>query len=563
MNDNQRIIDLQKRNFALTLDAVSFILQSLGFHTIKLRALIDALQGAAGTRKEFICPHLTLARRLDLEHGKEISDEAKQRRVQRMLSVLETEQKRVGKMLFTIIRGGGFEHKPTSYVDHLTELAVLATCRTQDRMRIENIEPRKFKMILQEESEKAAFLLPDMPKENPNEEKSSFALDDSLYIQREITHSLNAFARALERVIENGGDAKAFIDHHINRVNRRAETVKTILPENSEVKTSDFSEAVSFVMQSENEPEATESPKTDVLEIEPNQADEPDMEQEALDLVKKGFRVFPVYEPTAKGCSCKQGETCGSVGKHPRVSEWQKVATTDEKQIKQWFQKWQRANIGIVTGKGSNVIVLDVDTNKGGDAGLSELFEDSDLPETLTAKTGNGFHFFFQTIDNIEVKNSVIKLGEGLDIRGENGFVVAAPSLHRNGKRYAWMNAAKPCPLPEHLKEKLIEIENQRTNQNIQSDESEPLDKPEIAKEVPALIPEKTRNETLFRRVAAAMRGRGAKEYQILGKLREVNEARCIPQLEENELQKIAQSVMRYPSEQEKKASQTNVFASV
>ncbi len=61
MNDNQRTIDQQKKNFAFTLDAVSFILQSLGFHTSKLRALIDALQGAAGGRKEFECSHLNLA----------------------------------------------------------------------------------------------------------------------------------------------------------------------------------------------------------------------------------------------------------------------------------------------------------------------------------------------------------------------------------------------------------------------------------------------------------------------------------------------------------------------
>ncbi len=40
---------------------------------------------------------------------------------------------------------------------------------------------------------------------------------------------------------------------------------------------------------------------------------------------------------------------------------------------------------------------------KGGDASLSELFEDSDLPETLTAKTENGFHLFFQTGENIGI----------------------------------------------------------------------------------------------------------------------------------------------------------------
>lgn len=564
MNDDQRTIEQQKKNFALTLDAVSVILQSQGFHIIKLRALIDALQGVGGGRKEFESSHLNLASRLDLEHGKEIKPEAKQRRVQRMLGVLEDEQKRIGKIIFTIIRGGGFEHKKTKYIDHLTDLANLAMRRTQDRMRIESIESSKFKMILQQESEKVAFLLPDTPRENTNLEKNSLPLDDSLYIQREINHSLNAFARALERVIENGGDAKAFLDHPINRVSRRAETVKTILPENSDRKPLDFSEVLSLALPSENLTEAMETPTADILQNESNQIDEMDMEQEALDLANKGFRVFPVYEPTAKGCSCKQGEHCSNTGKHPRVSEWQKVATNDRAQIKAWFQKWQRANIGIATGKGSNVIVLDIDANKGGDDSLLELFENSGLPETLAAQTGNGFHLFFEFDENFIVKNSVDQLGQGLDIRGENGFVVASPSLHRNGNRYAWMNETKPCPLPEQLKEKLAEIKIQRTSQSIKSDEERQSIKLEIPKVIPPLISEGMRNEMLFRKVAASMRGKDANEFQILEKLREVNQARCVPQLEDTELQKIAHSACkRYDSERVKREKKANALASV
>ncbi len=61
------------------------------------------------------------------------------------------------------------------------------------------------------------------------------------------------------------------------------------------------------------------------------------------------------------------------------------------------------------------------------------------------------------------------------------------------------MNDIEPSPLPEHLKAKLIEIETQKATQNIKSDELKQSNKPEISKEVPSLIPEKTRNETLFR----------------------------------------------------------------
>ncbi len=574
MTNEETIINQQKKNFALTLDAVSFILQSLGFYTIKFRALIDALQGAAGGRKEFECSHLNLARRLDLEHGKEVKPEGKQRRVQRMLNVLEIEQKRVGKMIFTVIRGGGFEHKRTQYVDNLTELANWAMRRTQDRMRTENIEPSKFKMILQEESERVALLLPDTPKENCDKKNSSMPLDDSLYIQREMSLSLNAFARALERAIENGGDVKSFVEHHINRVTRRAETVKSQLPENSDKKPLDFSEVVSLACSTENESEMPQTPETDGLQIESSQLNEPNMMQEALDLAEKGFRVFPVYEPTEKGCSCKQGESCTNAGKHPRILEWQKAATTNDEQIINWWDKWKGANIGIATGKASNLIVLDADTGKGGDDSLLELFENTGLPETLAAQTGNGFHLFFESVEELTIKNSVQELGYGLDIRGENGFVVAAPSLHRNGNRYSWMNEANPCSLPEHLKEKLIDIENQRTTQNIASSDSKQLTATDInkspKKKIPLLIYEHTdkgigndgmgnaRNGTLCK-IGCSMRGKGASLSEISKTLHEVNMRRCVPPMNSWEVEKIAQSVMRYPSEQEKSGMKAGV----
>lgn len=535
-------IKVSEKEFALVLDASSFILKAKGFRIHRIRAVIDALQGAGGGREKFECSHLTLSGRLDVGNEKEVTNDAKTRRVQRLLAVLEAEQNRVGKNLFTIIRGGGFEHKTTKYIDNLTEFAVLAVKQMQERTKKEKTN---FKIILEDESIKVSDYLPDAANQNADQKENSMPLDDSLYIQRECNHSCNSFERALARVIKNGGDVERFLQRHLDRIKNRAEHVKIQTPENVERKPLVFSEVVRLTCPPENEPEATESQKTDVLQSELNQIDEPKMIQEAVSLARRGFRVFPVYEPTAKGCSCKQGASCANAGKHPRILEWQKAATTDEKQIKGWWQKWQDANIGIATGKGSNVIVLDVDANKGGDVSLSELLEDYDLPETLTALTGNGFHLFFQTVENIDIKNSVVRIGKGLDIRGENGFVVAAPSLHRNGNRYSWTNETKPCPLPEFLKEKLVETERQKTMQTVDSKEVIQKSESEFSITNSSIIPESIRNERLFRK-ASAMRGKGANEFEILERLREVNQTQCVPQLEESELQKIARSVMRY-----------------
>jgi hypothetical protein len=530
--NNDQDIEQRKKAFAYVLEASSFILKAKGFRIQRVRAVIDALQGAAGGRDEFECSHLNLARRLDVGNEKEVTNEAKIRRVQRLLAVLEAEQKRAGKKAFTVIRGGGFEHKKTKYIDNLTELAVLAVKYTKDRMNKENIQSSRFKIILEEESIKISDLLSDAEKKTADQKENPMPLDDDLYIQRECNHALNSFGRGLARWIKKGGDVESFLQRHHERLRKQAEAITAKAPENAEIKHLEFSETVSLTRSPENEPEAKETPETNMM-------------REALNLAEKGFRIFPVYEPTGKGCSCSQTERCTNAGKHPRILEWQKAASTDAAQIKFWWSKWRGANIGIATGKGSNVIVLDVDANKGGDVSLSELFEDSEIPETLTAKTGNGFHFFFQTVAGVDIRNSVVKIGEGLDIRGENGFVVAVPSLHRNGNRYSWMNEAKPCSMPEFLKEKLIEIERQRTAHANNYKQVNQTSKSEFSNTNTSIIPESTRNETLFRK-ASALRGNGSNEFEILERLREVNQTQCVPQVEDNELQKIARSVMRY-----------------
>ncbi len=63
------------------------------------------------------------------------------------------------------------------------------------------------------------------------------------------------------------------------------------------------------------------------------------------------------------------------------------------------------------------------------------------------------------------VKNDVKKrLGPGLDVRGDGSFVVAPPSLHKNGSRYEWLPGSAPwerelAELPAWLLAKLSEKE--------------------------------------------------------------------------------------------------------
>jgi archaellum biogenesis ATPase FlaH len=113
-------------------------------------------------------------------------------------------------------------------------------------------------------------------------------------------------------------------------------------------------------------------------------------------------------------------------------------ATVDE--IKEWFKKWPDANIGIVTGKVSDIAVVDVE--KGGDT--------TGLPETTIAKTGGGgWHYYYRYSEGIENKARIRPL---TDIRGEGGFVVAPPSFHSSGNRYEWIKKyANLAPFPKYL----------------------------------------------------------------------------------------------------------------
>jgi archaellum biogenesis ATPase FlaH len=110
-----------------------------------------------------------------------------------------------------------------------------------------------------------------------------------------------------------------------------------------------------------------------------------------------------------------------------------------EAEIKEWFVKWPEANIGIVTGKISNIAVVDIE--KGGDV--------SELPKTVIAKTGGGgWHYYYQFQEGIENKARTREL---TDIRGEGGYVVAPPSVHASGQKYEWISQGNIQPFPKHL----------------------------------------------------------------------------------------------------------------
>jgi hypothetical protein len=248
----------------------------------------------------------------------------------------------------------------------------------------------------------------------------------------------------------------------------------------------------------------------------------------ALAHARKGRAVLPLYGPLPDGrCSCKD-QKCDKPGKHPLTRHGLKDASTNPEAIRAWWETSPDANLGLVTGSASGLIVLDVDGDAG-EASLAALaVEFGSLPDTAQSKTNRGHHIFFQYPKAQEVRGSVGKLGPGLDIRAEGGYVVVPPSKHLGG-RYEWTNGEPPAPIPEWL---LLKITSPVARH---SGNTSPTER----------IPQGQRNQTLTS-LAGTMRKRGMTQEAIEAALLAENLNRCDPPLADVEVRAVAQSVARY-----------------
>lgn len=140
----------------------------------------------------------------------------------------------------------------------------------------------------------------------------------------------------------------------------------------------------------------------------------------ALDYAARGFAVFPCLEKR----------------KEPACGRGFKEATTNPATIRRWWSGFHSYNIGIATGLISGVWVLDVDGADGEAALLQLEHRHGQLPPTLSSITSRGRHLWFRA--DGPIPSSVARVGRGLDVRGDGGYVLAPPSIHPDGPTYRW-----------------------------------------------------------------------------------------------------------------------------
>lgn len=168
----------------------------------------------------------------------------------------------------------------------------------------------------------------------------------------------------------------------------------------------------------------------------------------ALAYAELGWHIFPCAPggktPLLKGKGCRD-------------------ASADPEQIRTWWTAHPNANIGLACGKNSGVSVIDLDVDPdNNENGWETLKEFPDLPATIIADSPRGgAHFIFSAEDPPANKNDFAK---GIDIRGDGYYILLAPSIHPNGKEYAWRAGhspwdISPAPFPDFMRPAKPEVQ--------------------------------------------------------------------------------------------------------
>lgn len=138
--------------------------------------------------------------------------------------------------------------------------------------------------------------------------------------------------------------------------------------------------------------------------------------------------------------------------KRPSLKSWDKYKNTPatREEIQEWLDNDLFVGIAVICGKVSNnLVIIDID-----DATIPELiglkFDKIIKNGSWIVQTGKGFHIYCRHHGNPGGIKKPLKYK--IEFRANNGYCVAPPSMHPNGKQYSFMNINKPSELTE-LKE--------------------------------------------------------------------------------------------------------------
>jgi putative DNA primase/helicase len=147
-----------------------------------------------------------------------------------------------------------------------------------------------------------------------------------------------------------------------------------------------------------------------------------------------GWKVLPCFGIVGGRCTCSSThQEPKDIGKHPRIPEWNRNASSEPTVVTQWWDEDPLGNIGVYC-KESGFFVIDIDPRSGGPESFEKFEElvDGALPPTIEAITGvynvggkevRGRHLFYRCDQNEQLLGNLNRSGlKGIDIK-HNGYV--------------------------------------------------------------------------------------------------------------------------------------------
>ncbi|NCD26547.1 MAG: bifunctional DNA primase/polymerase, partial [Deltaproteobacteria bacterium] len=140
-----------------------------------------------------------------------------------------------------------------------------------------------------------------------------------------------------------------------------------------------------------------------------------------------------------------------SLEKKPMTTHGHHDATTDPGSIRAMFAPPGVAGIGVPTGPASGWLVIDRDRHGDVDgiAACHALEQElGPLAPTRHQRTGSGGdQLIYRYPADRRVPCSAGRIAQGVDVRGDGGYIVVPPSRNERGP-YTWIRDTEPVDLP-------------------------------------------------------------------------------------------------------------------
>jgi len=282
----------------------------------------------------------------------------------------------------------------------------------------------------------------------------------------------------------------------------------------------------------------------------------------ALDYASRGWRVVPLYGVRKnRGCECRRGTECSSAGKHPRIDEWQKHATTSEDVIQNWWSRWADSNVGVHMGRESGLVDFECDSAEA-EQTLLRLF-DGNIPVVPTYQSKRGKHRLFRwrpDLPNPDKARFSIGTLDVLTGNGEQGQQSVFPPSVRLDAEYRWLITPDECD-PGEITDEVFNRLHNLFGEDVPKERKPKSERMKLYEQHEIIETTDKRNSTLYAeachqwRMYASVRGPKAfhepdVHAHIYEQIWAWNHSKCRPPLDDNDLRTLVESAKSFQQQQ-------------